>query len=157
MAGVLMYLFNSFKPGFFKTDFRPWSWRSYVALSDEFGESAYGDAGTRAANGMGIIALVLFFGIIMMALPINKRYFDRHIRKYGLSTKGIILKYIPYRSGKYSTSAKVDICFVTLQGDTITTRLTPLKEYNAGDSVTVNYSSKDPSFCELEEQQWRLY
>lgn len=161
---VCIYLIQVIKPDLIKTDFRPWYWRSYRDLSEEFSDCLHFEPHTHrlAAGTLGAIFFILIVGGAIGTLPIQKRYVDRHLLKHGLSTRAIILKYTPPKLGKYyrhrpSNRAKADIRFVTNMGKTVTYRVEPLGEYHTGDSVTVNYSSEDPSFCEIEEGQWRLY
>jgi hypothetical protein len=155
MTAVFVYLAGLIKPGLFRTDIRPLSWRSYKELSGEFGDSISRKAHKYAAGTMATIFFIFFLAFIVGTIAVQKRYVDRHLLKYGVTTRGVVVKFIPDTRRKSSRN-KADIRFVA-GSDTVTYRVKPLKKYTAGDSVTITYSSKDPSFCEIEEQQWRLY
>ena len=154
---AFLYVLKIIKPGYLQTDFRFWNWRSYLELGDE---AAGYDMKYPGPNNVVLGFCFLWACVSIFSVSfIEMRYFDRHILKYGTTTRGIVLKYIPRRSGGRggSSPAKADIRFVTHKGETKVYRVVPLKQYNAGDSITVRYSMVDPSFCEIDGPRHRMY
>jgi hypothetical protein len=153
---AFLYVLRLISPGYLQTDFRFWSWRSYLELSDEAAGYDMKYPGPR--NVVLAFCLMWAFFSIGAVSFIETRYFDRHMLEHGITTRGVVVKYIRATSSrKYHRRAEADIRFITAGGESKVYRVKPLNVYTAGDSVTVRYSTVDPGFCEIDEPMHRFY